>query len=259
MKLKLKSLLKWSLTLTSLSLAASTISCKNNYDQKLEDEDRRQVIKTDNKLKYQAFINDIIDSGTNPYPSVFIGRNASQYLISSAYSMLGQLQIAKSQTVKSPYNDVIYLIDTVVNDYQQTLNNVPQRFNYGALLDKFGDTALKDANGNLNVNAGTLRVINNSSALAPNKYSYEYSVFPRSKEELLAYLDGYLDKVDQFDFYIPDISFIALDWATIEWIIAHANKIVILSMEMHNHIDLFVRIISHELINNQLHIAKKNF
>ncbi|MFV8468286.1 hypothetical protein ACNQ2K_01305 [Mycoplasma sp. VS292A] len=229
MKLKLKSLLKWSLTLTSLSLAASTISCKNNYDQKLEDEDRRRVIKTDNKLKYQAFINDIIDSGTNPYPSVFIGRNASQYLISSAYSMLGQLQIAKSQTAKSPYNDVIYLIDTVVNNYQQTLNNVPQRFNYGALLDKFGDTALKDANGNLNVNAGALRVINNSDALNPNKYSYEYSVFPRSKEELLAYLDGYLDKVDQFDFYIPDISFIALDWATIEWIIAHANKIVILS------------------------------
>ncbi|MFV8418118.1 hypothetical protein ACNQ21_01225 [Mycoplasma sp. VS299A] len=229
MKIKLKHLIKCSVgSLFAIPIAAG-ISCKNSYDEKLDDSDKDQIVKTDHKLKYKAFINDIVDSAQNPYPSIFIGRNASQYLISSSYAMLGQLEIAHNQKENNLYNDVIYIIDTVVNDYQKTLKNEEQRFNYNVVLNKYGDSAIKDKNNTLNVEQGSLRVINNSAIFENNNSAYEYSVFPRSKAELLSYLAGYLDKVQLFDFYIPDISFIDLSYDTIEWIIAHANKIVILS------------------------------
>ncbi|MFV8483394.1 hypothetical protein [Mycoplasma sp. Z473B] len=230
MKFQFKVLMQFASTPLVLTPLAASISCKNNsYDQKLDDEDSSSVLVTTNESKYKAFIDDIVDSGNNSYPSIFLGRNASQYLISSAYSMLGQLGIANEQNTNNSYNDVIYIIDTVVNDYQKTLKNEEQRFAYNVLLNKFGDTASKYENGTLNVKKGQLRVINNSSALKENGSQYDYSVFPRSKAELLSYLEGYLDKVKLFDFYIPDISFIDLSKDTIEWIIAHANKIVILS------------------------------
>ncbi|MFV8434870.1 hypothetical protein ACNQ16_00825 [Mycoplasma sp. 3137] len=229
MKIKLKHLIKCSVGVLSAIPIAAGISCKNSYDEKLDDSDKDQIVKTDHKLKYKAFINDIVDSAQNPYPSIFIGRNASQYLISSSYAMLGQLEIAHNQKENNLYNDVIYIIDTVVNDYQKTLKNEEQRFNYNVVLNKYGDSAIKDKNNTLNVEQGSLRVINNSAIFENNNSAYEYSVFPRSKAELLSYLAGYLDKVQLFDFYIPDISFIDLSYDTIEWMIAHANKIVILS------------------------------
>ncbi|MFV8467457.1 hypothetical protein ACNQ1N_01725 [Mycoplasma sp. HF11B] len=229
MKIKLKHLIKCSVGALSAIPIAAGISCKNSYDEKLDDSDKDQIVKTDHKLKYKAFINDIVDSAQNPYPSIFIGRNASQYLISSSYAMLGQLEIAHNQKENNLYNDVIYIIDTVVNDYQKTLKNEEQRFNYNVVLNKYGDSAIKDKNNTLNVEQGSLRVINNSAIFENNNSAYEYSVFPRSKAELLSYLAGYLDKVQLFDFYIPDISFIDLSYDTIEWMIAHANKIVILS------------------------------
>ncbi|MFV8414122.1 hypothetical protein ACNQ2B_01615 [Mycoplasma sp. Z707] len=229
MKIKLKHLIKCSVGALSAIPIAAGISCKNSYDEKLDDSDKDQIVKTDHKLKYKAFINDIVDSAQNPYPSIFIGRNASQYLISSSYAMLGQLEIAHNQKENNLYNDVIYIIDTVVNDYQKTLKNEEQRFNYNVVLNKYGDSAIKDKNNTLNVEQGSLRVINNSAIFENNNSTYEYSVFPRSKAELLSYLAGYLDKVQLFDFYIPDISFIDLSYDTIEWMIAHANKIVILS------------------------------
>ncbi|WP_416741543.1 hypothetical protein ACM0LK_02535 [Mycoplasma sp. Z331B] len=229
MKIKLKHLIKCSVGILSAIPIAAGISCKNSYDEKLDDSDKDQIVKTDHKLKYKAFINDIVDSAQNPYPSIFIGRNASQYLISSSYAMLGQLEIAHNQKENNLYNDVIYIIDTVVNDYQKTLKNEEQRFNYNVVLNKYGDSAIKDKNNTLNVEQGSLRVINNSAIFENNNSAYEYSVFPRSKAELLSYLAGYLDKVQLFDFYIPDISFIDLSYDTIEWMIAHANKIVILS------------------------------
>ncbi|MDC4163624.1 hypothetical protein LNO75_03500 [Mycoplasma sp. T363T] len=180
------------------------------------------------KEKLQDFSNEIIDSAKNEYPSVFVGRNASQYLISSSNAMLAQLQLSKNDN--QPYNDVIYLIDTTVNNYDKTLRNEKQRFNYYDLLRSYGDTALLNDNNELtNVEAGKLRVVDNQKYLDKTKESLEYNIFPRTLDEFKTYLRGYVGNVQLYDFYIPDISFAYIEPQIKQWIITHANKIVILS------------------------------
>ncbi|MDC4183727.1 hypothetical protein [Mycoplasma bradburyae] len=212
---------------------------ENNNDQEaLENEKAKNKVveiekNTDintqtTKEKLKAFSDEIVDSAKNEYPSVFIGRNASQYLISSSNAMLAQLELSKND--KQPYNDIIYIIDTVVNDYGKTLKNEKQRFNYNELLKTYGDTALLNENNELtNIEDGRLRVVDKQIYLDNTKKGSNYSVFPRSIEELKTYLKGYIDKVKLFDFYIPDISFIDINYPIRNWIITHANKIVILS------------------------------
>ncbi|MHA3838835.1 hypothetical protein [Mycoplasma sp. VS1572C] len=218
----MKKFFKWSLGLLLPALSTfSIVSCKKeihfsefkDLDLSLKNE---EVIPQEQK--YQAFENDIIDSAQNPYPSVFISRNASQYFIASQFAMLAHLEMNKDKS-QNDFNDVIYLIDSTVNQYNKTLQNKDQRFNFKYLLDKYGDK-LKNPNGKLTVLDNT-KYINNTDN--------EYEVFVRNLNELKTYLNSYLDKTQLFDFYIPDISFTALDDTTRDWIITHANKIVILS------------------------------
>ncbi|MDC4182991.1 hypothetical protein [Mycoplasma bradburyae] len=194
----------------------------------VEAEKNDQINTQTTKEKLKAFSDEIVESAKNEYPSVFIGRNASQYLISSSNAMLAQLQLSKNDN--QPYNDVIYIIDTVVNDYEKTLNNEKQRFNYDELLKTYGDTALLNENNELtNVEDGRLRVVDKQMYLDKTKRGSNYSVYPRSIDELKTYLKGYIDNVELFDFYIPDISFTDIDYQLRNWIITHANKIIILS------------------------------
>ncbi|WLP85359.1 hypothetical protein [Mycoplasma seminis] len=177
--------------------------------------------------RYTAFEQDIIESANNPYPSVFIGRNASQYLISSLYSMVAQLEIIKKQNKpQNKYNDAIYIIDTAVNDYSKTLKDEKQRFNFKPLLDKYGDTAIKTQDG-FNVENGMLRVLDNTKYM-DKSWDNEYYAYP-TWSQLQNFLTGYVDKVKLFDFYIPEISFSSLSSSVREWMMTHANKIVILS------------------------------
>ncbi|WP_391591736.1 hypothetical protein MCAV_07060 [[Mycoplasma] cavipharyngis] len=184
-------------------------------------------------LKFEKFNNEIIESAYNEHPSVFISRNASQFFISSFIALVAQLQLINKQENKHPYNDVVYLIDSEVNSYQKTLNNEPQRFNFAHLLSKYGDVALKTYSQQFNVNSGKLLVLDNPKYLENYSFSdyfSDYSIFPRTEQELRAYLKPYLDNcVELFDFYIPDISYTALNKQTRDFILKHANKIVILS------------------------------
>ncbi|VEU74356.1 Uncharacterised protein [Mycoplasmopsis citelli] len=189
----------------------------------------KQEIQSQQTLNFQKFNNEIIDSANNEYPSVFISRNASQFFISSFIAMVAQLQLINKQETKNSYNDVVYLIDSDVNSYQKTLENQSQRFNFEHLLAKYGDVALKNYQQNFNIKPGQLLLLDNSKYLDDFRF-VDYSIIPRKLEELQAYLKPYLDRgVKLFDFYIPDISFTALKPEVRDFMLAHANKIVILS------------------------------
>ncbi|VEU74357.1 Uncharacterised protein [Mycoplasmopsis citelli] len=180
-------------------------------------------------LDFEKFNNEIIDSANNEYPSVFISRNASQFFISSFIAMVAQLQLISKIEKQKPHNDVIYLIDSSVNSYEKTSKKEMQRFNFAHLLDKYGDVTLTDQNNNYNVDKGKLLALDNPNYLNLSGYQ-NYSVYPRNLTELQGYLKPYLDKqVKLFDFYIPDISFTALNSQVRNFILEHANKIVILS------------------------------
>ncbi|UUM20098.1 MULTISPECIES: hypothetical protein [unclassified Mycoplasma] len=180
-------------------------------------------------LSFEKFNNEILESAQNEHPSVFISRNASQFFISSFIAMVAQLQLIKHQTEKKPYNDIIYLIDSDVNSYAKTLKNEDQRFNFAPLLEKYGDAALKDYEQKYNLGFGKLLLLDNTKYLEDYRFT-NYSIFPRKVEEFQAYLKPYLDAgVKLFDFYIPDISYTALDSKARNFMLEHANKIVILS------------------------------
>ncbi|VEU75908.1 hypothetical protein [Mycoplasmopsis columboralis] len=230
------------LTTTSLSSVFVAAQCStNNPEPKKPEPEVTPAKPTDDNstnndssqavsnINFERFNSEIIESATNEYPSVFVSRNASQFFISSFIQLVAQLQLINKQETKRPYNDVIYLIDTDVNSYAKTLNKEPQRFNFESLLAKYQDVALRNYNAEYNSENGQLLLSDHTKYL--NNFNFVgYSIFPRKLDELKAYLKPYLDKgVSLFDFYIPDISFTAMDKNTRDFILKHANKIVILS------------------------------
>ncbi|MEA4333400.1 MULTISPECIES: hypothetical protein [unclassified Mycoplasma] len=181
---------------------------------------------------FRDFYADLKDSADNSYPTVVLSRNASQVFLSSFMQIVGHLNAANNE--KQPYNDVVYLIDQDVWDIDKTNeNSESQRFNFKYLLNKF-TPVLNTETGEMNVKDGKLLVLDNLKYATNNQKDKAYSVTPTTLEELTTYLQPYLEAgIDKFDFYIPDVSLIALsdeDRVVVrDWIFKHANKIVILS------------------------------
>ncbi|MEA4162509.1 hypothetical protein [Mycoplasma sp. 4404] len=181
---------------------------------------------------FRDFYADLKDSADNSYPTVVLSRNASQVFLSSFMQIVGHLNAANNE--KQPYNDVVYLIDQVVWDIGKTNENPEsQRFNFKYLLNKF-TPVLNTETGEMNAKDGKLLVLDNLKYTTNNQEDKAYSTIPTTLEELTTYLQPYLEAgIDKFDFYIPDVSLIALsdeDRVVVrDWIFKHANKIVILS------------------------------
>ncbi|WP_029513032.1 hypothetical protein [Mycoplasmopsis iners] len=181
---------------------------------------------------FRDFYADLKDSADNSYPTVVLSRNASQVYLSSFMQIVGHLNASNNE--KRPYNDVVYLIDQGVWDIDQTNENPEsQRFNFKYLLNKF-TPVLNTETGKMNAKDGKLLVLDNLKYATKNQEDKAYSTIPTTLEELTTYLQPYLEAgIDKFDFYIPDVSLIALsdeDRTVVrDWIFKHANKIVILS------------------------------
>ncbi|MFV9451311.1 lipoprotein 17-related variable surface protein [Mycoplasma sp. 4463] len=176
--------------------------------------------------RYQQFFNEIIDSAENSVPTVFMSRNAAQYFNSAFMLMLGELNYKNRN--QDSLNDVLFLIDNSVYD---KANTGTQRFNFDYLLQKYGDVL--QTPGQYNIGNGKLMVASQLKDMNPSlndDANEKYNVFPRTLKELLTYLKPYKDAgVNKFDFYIPDISFPSLPAEVRNYVLEHANKIVLLS------------------------------
>ncbi|VEU70239.1 coiled-coil domain-containing protein [Mycoplasmopsis glycophila] len=176
---------------------------------------------------FSAFFADLVDSGLNEYPSVFITRNAAQVFLSSFIQMIGQINAFKDKN--KPYNDILYFIDESVWNYEKALNEPnTQRFNLEYLDDKY-HSIFNIKNKEWNLEEGRISLINNTKYISGvNK---PFDTFFKSMDEMLTYFQPYLDKgVKLFDFYIPEISWIFDAKEDMRnWIFKHANKIVFIS------------------------------
>ncbi|WP_029512523.1 hypothetical protein [Mycoplasmopsis iners] len=206
--------------IVSLSLPLVAANCNKTTGNQTKPTNPVENIIYEKNLIFEPFFDDLKDSATNEFPSIFVSRNAAQYFISSFIQLVGQLELSKND--QSITNKNMFLIDHNVWQYEnRELDATNQRFNLNYLLNSYGDKHLKQN--------GKLEVFENTKYLDPSSDT-NYLVFPRTVSEIENYLKEYLDSgVSKFDFYIPDISLIGMDKTVRDWIIKRANKIVILS------------------------------
>ncbi|AKA49947.1 hypothetical protein VO56_01605 [Mycoplasmopsis gallinacea] len=176
---------------------------------------------------FSPFINEIIDSASNEYPSVFITRHAAQVYLSSMLLSIGQL--SANSSANTPYNDVLFFINSEVWKTSDALSHPgTQRFDLEHLTSKF-KSVYDFKNHQWNINDGRVLTIDNTKYI--NNIDNSYNTFFKSVNEIETYLKPYLDAgINKFDFYLPALSLISLENEKLKnWIFKHANKIVLLS------------------------------
>ncbi|OYD26929.1 hypothetical protein EI74_0308 [Mycoplasma testudineum] len=217
------------LTAGLISVVACTIKDDNNQEKpreftKIEVDLNSMPESSKANTNFESFYQDAFDSAINGIPSVYIGRNSSQYFITSFLNMLAQHEISKlDDSIK---NELIFLIDKVVYDPEKT--GLESRFSFGELLNTNPE----------------FKIYSNLKQVDPSFQNLDYSVVPQDREneisaieELKSYLSKQLEKNpnQKFDFYIPDISFFHLarsavsEGMVLDFILEHANKIVLFS------------------------------
>ncbi|QIW61959.1 hypothetical protein [Mycoplasmopsis gallinacea] len=176
---------------------------------------------------FRPFINEIIDSASNEYPSVFITRHAAQVYLSSMLLAIGQLSANSDANI--PYNDVLFFINSEVWKTSDALSRPgTQRFDLEYLTSKF-KPVYDFKKHQWNINDGRILTIDNTKYI--NNIDNSYDTFFKSVNEIETYLKPYLDAgINKFDFYLPALSLVSLENEKLKnWIFKHANKIVLLS------------------------------
>ncbi|VEU76537.1 hypothetical protein [Mycoplasmopsis columboralis] len=210
------------LTSCSTNPKSITVEVATQYDSNDLKNDSTHLID------YSSFVHEAIESAQNQYPSVFFSRNAAQVYTASFMQALMQLQLLHKNPQPNPYNDVLYLIYNQTNNYEKTIKGEKQRFNFNPILEKYGDEALKNYINEYNIKNGKILLLDSPKYIGNS--SENYWLFPKSLDEIQGYLKPYLDAgVNLFDFYISDVSLIDMPNNVRDWMLAHANKLVILS------------------------------